>query len=147
VAVVCALVTGAGERCGCVGVLLLAAAVFLRWRNRQGAENVKSGVLAGSLPLAVGLVVARVAPSCAGAPLFSLCTAVCLGVGIPSGIWLGLRAARGAAGGSSWLTAAGISVLAASLGCVGLGLAAVVGSALGLLFGAATATAVPRAAA
>lgn len=145
VAVFCALETGAGESCACIGVLLLSAAVFFRWRNRQGAESVRNGLLAGGLPLLAGLVMARVAPSCAGAPLWSLCTAVSLAIGIPSGAWLGLRAARGAASATSWLTAAGISVLAASLGCVGLGVAGVAGAAIGLLVGAASATVVARA--
>jgi len=93
-------------------------------------------LLAGGLPLIAGLVMARVAPNCASAPLVSLCTAFSLGVGTPAGAWLGLRAARGTATAASWLVPAGISVLAASLGCVGLGVAGVFGAAIGLLFGA-----------
>lgn len=144
-AIVCAFETGAGEMCGCLGTLLLSAAIYLRWRNRQGAESVRIGLLAGALPLIVGLGVGRLAPGCAGATLFSLCTAVSVGVGLPSGVWLGVRAAGGTAGASGWLLAAGISILAASLGCVGLGVAGILGAALGLLLGAASATAVARA--
>src|SRR6187551_2602454 len=45
----CALETGAGEKCVCSGALLLGAALYLRWRDRQGANAVSTGLLAGSL--------------------------------------------------------------------------------------------------
>ena len=80
--IVCALGTGAGERCACLGVLLLTVAVFLRWRDRRGADNVRNGLLAGVLPMIAGLAVGRLAPGCARASLFSACTAVCLSFGI-----------------------------------------------------------------
>jgi hypothetical protein len=140
----CALETGAAETCACVGVLLLAASVFLRWRDRRGADSVRHGLVAGALPLFVGLVVARVVPNCADAPVFSVCTAVCLGIGLPSGVWLGRGLARKAAPASAWFGAAGIAALAASLGCVGLGLAGLTGAILGLVLGAASAGAVER---
>lgn len=136
-AVVCALETGAGETCVCIGLLLLAVSTFLRWRDRRGVTAVRDGLLAGSLPLVAGLIVARVAPSCSGAPLLSPCSAVCLGIGVPSGVWLGARLAGGRAPASTWLAAGGIAVMAASLGCAGLGLAGIVGAATGLLLGAA----------
>lgn len=142
--VVCAFGTGAGERCVCLGVLLLTVAVFLRWRDRRGAENVRNGLLAGSLPMVAGLIVGRLSPGCAGAPLFSACTGVCLGFGVLAGIWLGLRTARDASMLPSWLAAAGVSILAASLGCVGLGAAGVVGVAVSLLLGTASGMAVVR---
>jgi hypothetical protein len=145
--VVCAVGTGAGERCACLGVLLLTVAIFLRWRDRRGAENVSNGLLAGSLPMLAGLVVGRLSPGCAGAPLFSVCTGACLGFGILAGVWLGLRTARGTAGVPSWLAAAGVSILAASLGCVGLGVAGVAGVAVSLLVGTASGMAAVRTAA
>ena len=138
VALLCALETGAAETCACVGTLLLAASVFFRWRSRRGTESVRDGLIAGSLPLAAGLVVARIAPNCAGAPLVSACTAVCLAIGLPAGIWLGTRAARGVATVPHVLAAAGIAALAGSLGCVGLGVAGIAGTALGLFIGSAS---------
>jgi hypothetical protein len=141
---VCALETGAGETCACIGVLLLGASIFLRWRDRRGVDSVRYGLLAGALPLVAGLVVARLAPSCAGAPLVSWCTAVCLGVGIPSGVWLGSRLARGTATGATWLATGGVAILAASLGCAGLGLAGLLGATAGLAVGAVSARAFMR---
>lgn len=136
---ICALETGAGEACACIGVLLLGASVYLRWRDRRGADAVRDGLVAGVLPLVAGLIVARLAPSCADAPLVSWCTAACLGVGLPSGVWLGSRLARGTATRATWLAGGGVAILAASLGCAGLGLAGLLGAAVGLAVGAASA--------
>ena len=141
---VCAIESGAGETCACLGVLLLTASFYLRWRDRRGANSVRDALVAGGLPLGVGLLIARVAPSCAAAPLMSLCTAICLGVGVPAGMWLGARLARGKANGSTWLAASGIAVLAASLGCAGLGLGGLVGVSAGLALGAASARVLVR---
>jgi hypothetical protein len=140
----CALETGAGETCACIGVLLLGASIFLRWRDRRGADSVRDGLVAGLLPLFAGLVVARLATGCAEAPLLSWCTAVCLGIGLPSGVWLGSRLARGTATGATRLAAVGVAILAASLGCAGLGLAGLVGAAAGLAVGAVSARALVR---
>lgn len=136
---VCALETRAGETCVCLGVLLLAASIFLRWRDRRGAESVRVGLVAGLLPLVTGLVVARLAPNCAHASVASWCTAVCLGVGLPSGFWLGSRLARGTATTATRLASGGVAIVAASLGCVGLGVAGLFGATAGLAVGAASA--------
>ncbi len=144
---VCALETGAGETCACLGVLLLASSVFLRWRDRRGADSVRYGLVAGALPLFVGLVFARMVPNCADAPLLSACTVVCIGIGLPSGLWLGRILSRTAAPASVWLAAGGIAVLAASLGCVGLGIAGLTGAIIGMLLGTVSARAVERGAA
>jgi hypothetical protein len=142
----CAFATEAGETCVCIGVVLLGTSVLLRWRDRRGADAVRDGLLAGALPLVAGVVVARVAPSCADAPVASLCTAMCLGVGLPSGLWLGRRLARGSvSSASTWLAAGGIAMMAASLGCAGLGLAGLFGASAGLALGAVSATALTRA--
>jgi hypothetical protein len=134
-AALCAIETGARETCACIGTLLVGAAVFLRWRNRQGVNVVRHGLLAGALPLIAGLIALRVAPGCAAAPLVSACTALCFGVGVPSGTWLGLRLVRSAATVSTWLTAISMAILASSLGCIGLGVAGVSAAGSGLVLG------------
>lgn len=141
---ICAIGTGRSEACACVGVVLLAASVLLRWRDRRGVDSVRYGLAAGALPLAIGVLVTCVAPDCANAPLFSLCTATCLGLGLPSGIWLGRRLARREASGATWVAATGIATLAASLGCMGLGVAGLTGTIFGLLLGTASSQAVTR---
>jgi hypothetical protein len=143
---VCALGTGQGEACACLGVVLLAASVLLRWRDRRGVDSVRYGLLAGALPLLIGVVVTYVAPDCANAPLLSMCTAACLCLGLPSGIWLGRRLARREASKSTWIAATGIATLAASLGCVGLGAAGLTGTIIGLVLGTASSPAAARSA-
>jgi hypothetical protein len=133
----CALQTGAGSTCACLGALLLAVAILLRWRDRRGADSVARGLAAGSAPLALGLVMARVAPDCAHAPLFSACTAISLAVGGTAGVWIGARAAHGRDGFTGALVGAAVATLAACLGCVALGVAAMAGAAVGLLVGSA----------
>lgn len=136
----CAWETRAGEVCVCLGALLLGASIYLRWRDRRGALSVTTGLVAGGVPLFAGLIAARLVPACADAPLLSVCTAACVALGIPSGFWIGVRTARSGAGLESALAAGGIAGLAAGLGCIGLGVAAVVGAAGGLLLGSASAT-------
>lgn len=143
---ICALATGRGEACACLGVALLAASVLLRWRDRRGVDSVRYGLLAGALPLFIGVVVTCVAPDCANAPLLSMCTAACLCLGLPSGIWLGRRLARREASGSTWFAATGVAMLAASLGCVGLGVAGLTGTLIGLAIGTASTQAAARSA-
>ena len=128
----CAIGTGAGGPCACAGVLLLSASVYLRWRDRSGANAVRDGLLAGALPLIMGLVATQVAQSCAGEVSISWCIAACGAAGVPSGAWLGARLARSAVPTSSWLATSGIAVLAASVGCLGFGLAGILGVAAGL---------------
>jgi hypothetical protein len=135
--ILCALTTGEHQTCACLGAPLFGAALYLRWRDRQGVAAVTAGLVAGTLPLLSGLVLGRLIPDCSHAPLISLCSAMCLGVGLPSGVWLGAQAARGRFGFGGVMAAVGIAVTAASLGCVGLGAAGIVGAGLGLLFGGA----------
>lgn len=51
---VCAVVTGRGEACACLGVMLLAISVVLSWRDRRGADSVRYGLLAGALRFSLG---------------------------------------------------------------------------------------------
>lgn len=144
-ALICAIETGAGEKCLCIGAVLLGISVFLRWRSRRGTEMVTESLIAGSIPLMAGLAVARFAPPCCSEPeLIATCAAICLGAGALSGIWLGLRLARGAATLSTWLGSAGIAILSASLGCAGLGFDAMAGAAVGLVLGAVAAVTISK---
>ena len=143
-ALVCAFETGAGEACACVGSLLLGVSIFLRWRDRRGAHSVRDGLIAGLLPLIVGLLVNHFAPGCANAQLFSWCVAACLGAGLPSGAWLGVRLVRGAGTKATWFAAGGIALLTAMLGCAGLGITGIIGAAIGLAVGAISVQAFAR---
>lgn len=144
VVALCAVVTNAVETCVCLGVVLLAASVWLRWRDRRGGDSANTGLVAGSIPLLAGLIAVYAIPDCADPEYFILCAAVSLSAGAASGIWLGLRIGRQQSGLVSGAFAAGIAILAASLGCIGLGVAGVVGAGVGILLGGAGAVAVAR---
>jgi hypothetical protein len=55
--------------------------------------------------------------------MLSACMGTGVALGIPSGLWMGARVARDRSGIATGLIATGIAVLAASLGCIGLGMA------------------------
>lgn len=133
--ILCAWVTGEGESCACLAALLLGLSVYLRWRNRLGAKGVGIGLMSGVVALCLGLGVLPTIPQCANASLFSFCTGAGVMLGLMTGIWVGLQAARAALGRVEFLSAAGVAFLAASMGCVGLGLTQLIGLGAGMLGG------------
>jgi len=135
---VCLLEPVGREGCTCCAVLLLAASVWLRFRSRAGVESVATGLLAGGIPLAAGLALTRIDPGCAAAGLVSYCTGFSLLIGATGGAVVAMRERRGIPASGSWLLAVGIAMLTASLGCIRLGIASVVGVALGLVIGRAS---------
>jgi hypothetical protein len=126
-----------------MAVVLLAAAVWLRWRNRRGFEAVTTGLAAGSIPLIAGLVLDRFDVQCSLAGGSTFCTGFAVLLGGLAGVFIGVRESRRRGRFWSAVTAATVAALAAGLGCVRMGvvgLAGVVaGMALGLLGGAAVA--------
>jgi hypothetical protein len=126
------------EACACCAALLLSATVWLRYHSRDGLESVSTGLLAGSIPLAAALVLTRLDPSCATAGPLSYCTGFSLLIGGAAGAVVALRERGLVTLPSHWLTAAGVALLTASLGCVRLGIASVAGVALGMLAGRAS---------
>lgn len=137
VGILCALETGAGETCACLAGILLALSVFLRWRNRIGARAVGIGLMVGTIPLLMGIGLARLLPLCVDGSPLSFCAALGVGMGLPTGIWLGLQGMHSGLNARGWAGAVGIAMLMASLGCIGLGLSSIVGVGVGLLIGSA----------
>jgi hypothetical protein len=140
---VCLFESRARGACACLAVALLSLAIWLRWRNRVGFESVTTGLLAGSVPLVAGLMLDRFDLQCGlgGSPMF--CSGCAVLLGGASGVFIGLRESKRRRQLWSAVAACAVATLAASLGCVRLGvvgLASVVaGIALGLV-GAAAAT-------
>lgn len=131
----CLLESQGREACACTGVLLITSAIWLRWRDRRGVELVTDGLIAGAVPLAFGLLLGRFAPECTSAKLFSACTAFSVFVGGAAGTIVAIREAVRPSASRGWITAAAIATLAASMGCIRLGVASVVGVALGMVAG------------
>lgn len=126
-ALVCALTTRADEVCACLGVLLFALSAYLRWRDRRGQSVVAIGLTAGAVPLLAGVLTTQLVPACAELSTPWQCAAACLSVGVPSGLWLGRRAARRQFDFTAVLLSAGVASLVASLGWAGLGVVGLLG--------------------
>ena len=135
---VCLLEPVGREACACCAALLLAASIWLRFRNRAGVESVSTGLLAGGIPLAAMLVLTQIDPRCATAGLFSYCTGFSLLIGAAAGAVVALRERDRAPLSGHWLLAVGVALLTASLGCVRVGIASLVGVAVGVLVGRAS---------
>jgi len=133
--VLCAFEGGPREACVCLGALLFGLSVWLRWRDRDGFEAVSTGLLAGGIPLVAGLVLARLGVRCSSAE-----SAFCLGfsglIGLVAGAVIAAREARRRSRVWSVATAVAICILAASLGCLRLGIASVLAVAVGIALGA-----------
>jgi hypothetical protein len=134
IAALCLLEARGREACACLSVLLLGLAIWLRWRDRRGSDAVTTGLLAGSIPLAGGLVLARLGLRC-GAEGSSLCMGFSVLVGLGAGVLIAVREARRRERFWSWFTAGTVATLAASLGCVRLGIVGILGVVLGMAVG------------
>lgn len=135
---ICLLEPVGREACACCAALLLSVSVWLRFRSRAGLESVSTGLLAGAIPLAALLVLTRLDRGCTSAGLLSSCTGFSVLIGAAAGAVVAFRERSRAPVSSNWLLAVGIAVLTASLGCVRLGVASVVGVAVGILVGRAS---------
>jgi hypothetical protein len=131
----CLLEARGRQTCACLSVLLLGLAIWLRWRDRRGMEVVTTGLLAGSVPLVAGLVLARLGLHCGAAGAASFCTGFSLLVGIGAGVLIAMREARQQARLWSGVTAVTIAGLAAGLGCVRLGVMGIVSVMVGMAVG------------
>jgi hypothetical protein len=143
----CLLEARGREACACLGVALLVVAVWLRWRDRRGMESVTTGLLAGSVPLLAGLLLAALDTRCGFGGAEAYCTAFSVLVGTLSGLVIPLRDARWNKRFASFMTAGAIAALAAALGCVRLGVLGVVSMVLGIALGSILGAAVARRAA
>jgi hypothetical protein len=138
---VCLLEPAGREAGACCAALLVLGSVWLRFRNRAGVESVTTGLLAGAVPLAALLLLTQLDPGCATAGALSYCTGFSLLFGAMAGAVVARRERTAAPISGNWLFAVGIALLTAGLGCARLGLASIVGVAVGMLVGRASALA------
>jgi len=132
---ICLLEERGRPSCACAAIVLLALSVWLRWRDRRGTQIASTGLVAGSIPLVAGLLLARFGVSCDDVASARLCTGVSLVAGLGSGVVIAVREARQRARAFTWLTAIGVAGLAAGLGCLRLGIAGLAGVAGGMAAG------------
>jgi len=146
------------QACASLGAALLGWCVWLRWRSRRGSELVNIGLLAGSIPLLLGVAQSALGVDCDEGAAELACLLACALGGLAGGVLIALRAPAwrapsasfaGSAGSheigrrNAWAAAqaGGIAALAAGLGCLRLGAAAFLAAALGVVAGIAAAAA------
>jgi len=132
---ICLLEPIGRETCACCAGLLLVVSIWFRFRSRAGVESVSTGLFAGLVPLAAGLVLTQFDPGCATAGALSYCTGFSLLVGAGAGAVVAFRERRSGSPSSHWLLAFGVALMTASLGCLRLGVASMLGIALGIVVG------------
>lgn len=129
----CALTTGQGEFCACLGVLIFMVAAGCRWRNRQGAQDSALGMAAGVIPLMVGL-----GASCL---ISSLTTTLSLNIGLlavagmMAGAWIGMAQTRRQAKIARFSVALIMALLTGSLGAASFGMTGILGLGCGMILG------------
>ena len=144
-AAVCLLESRGRGTCACTSVALLGLAIWLRWRNRRGFEAVSTGLLAGSVPLVAGLFLDRFDLQCGLAGGSTFCTGFAVLLGGTAGVFIGVRENKRRRQLWSAVTAAAVAALAASLGCVRLGVVGLASIVAGIALGVVGATAARRA--
>lgn len=146
------------QACASLGALLLGGCIWMRWRSRQGSDIASVGLLAGSIPLLLGVAQSALGVECdEGLPELS-CLVLCALGGVAGGVLIARRAPAWRTGHDSSeaprhpeqqsvLAAAQagvVAALAAGLGCLRLGAAAVVAAAAGVIAGMVVAAAAWR---
>ena len=135
----CLMESRSRQSCACAALLLIGWAVWLRWRDRQGLESVSSGLQAGSLPLLAGLVFDQLGLRCSLESSSSFCALFALLIGAAAAAYVSLREQSWPGRWQGWLAASAIATLAASLGCLRLGVLGLASMGGGIALGAATA--------
>jgi len=136
---VCLLEPAGREAGACCAALLVLGSVWLRFRSRAGVESVTTGLLAGAIPLAGLWLLTQLDPGCATAGLLSYCTGFSLLFGAGAGAVVARRERTEASLSGNWLFTVGIALLTAGLGCARLGLVSILGVAIGMFVGRASA--------
>jgi hypothetical protein len=108
-----------------LGFALVASCTGLAYLSRGFAAHVRSGLLAGTVPVIAASVSVR-SHGCA-LDCSSLCAPLCVGAGLLMGAWLAHRSVP------SWGLA--IAILTTGVGCFPLGVGALLGALLGLALG------------
>ena len=132
VLVVCVGTAPDKRTCACLSLVLLVLAVWLRWRSRSAAREVRLGLLAGAVPLLAGvaLVLTRPASRALSLALFASAGLVC-------GIWIAARKWHVDPSARSSLIAATIAILSAGVATLPLGLLDWCGAIFGITLGSA----------
>jgi hypothetical protein len=107
-------------------------------------EAVKTGLLAGSIPLLAGLALERLGLRCGLSGAESFCTTLAVLLGAGAGTMISVKQSCFGARVSGLLTAGAIAGLAAALGCVRLGVFGVASMLAGIVLGSLAGAVIAR---
>lgn len=116
-----------------IGIALGALTVGLLWRGEAHGRAVSTGLVSGAIPLLAPLTMQATGHCCIAGACSTVCMPLCIGAGLAAGVVVGMRAAsERQAPGRFALSAIGVAALTGTLGCTGMGVAAVGGMAVAL---------------
>lgn len=127
------------------GVVLLGLSVGFRWWGQALGRAVTPGLLAGSAPLVLPLLLRTSGHCCVGGACWSVCMLGCILGGVLSGVMIGVAAAAEKEHRSTFLIGATlIAGFAGMLGCAIAGAAGIAGMALAVVASSLPIAAVSR---
>jgi hypothetical protein len=113
---------------GLGGSVLLSLAVGFRWRGGALGRAVLPGLLAGSVPLVLPVLMRSSGHCCIGGACWSICMLGCVAGGVLAGVAVGVASRAEQEGRWAFLSAATlIAGLSGLLGCAVVGTAGIVG--------------------
>lgn len=116
------------------GALLAATVGFLRFSGNELERAIVPGLLAGSPPLLLPMLLRKSAWCCVGGMCAPLCLAACIAGGMLAGAAIGLLSAREAQRRSAFVFAAGtVATLTGTLGCAAGGVSGMAAMLVALL--------------
>lgn len=116
--------------CACIGFLLLLGVMGMRWYGRGLDRIVIPGLLAGTIPMFAGLLKSKFPSADAEVACIALCS-----LGFLSGAYLARSAFTNCtARVKGWIGGVGVAAATALMGCIGDGMEAPFGVAIGGVF-------------
>ena len=117
-----------------IGAALVMVVVALRWLGQAYGRAVVPGLLAGTAPLILPLLLRGTGHTCFGGVCWSTCMLGCIAGGLAAGVTVGWISARERDNRWAFLSAAMLlSVITGSLGCAVVGSAGTVGMLLAVI--------------
>jgi hypothetical protein len=115
--------------------MLAASVIVLEWRGEAFGRGARIGLLAGTAPLLLPVIVRATVHACSASFCVSY-SALCLASGVIGGALLGSWAVGRGVHGQAVAAAGAVASLAGSLGCMVAGVGGLVGLLAGLGLGA-----------
>lgn len=117
--------------------ILLGAVVVMGHRGRAWRRAIVPGLVAGSLPMVVGLSACHLPHACGGVSCMALCMPLVGLAALLGGLLVARRSLRGSTDGrlAEVIPAAVLAAITGAMGCIAIGVGGLVGLAVGIALG------------